>query len=137
MDRSYPTSTRVQSFWDRNPDFKKKQTTAVVRRHSFADSAEQNKPDSNNRERTPKSGELIPKSNPENGRLITKYDQMCDKYLNASPNSSARNGERNSKSRKVKFAEETTTDKNSQLDKSFQKAVCYLQTLTNKVAPGR
>ena len=137
MDRSYPTSTRVQSFWDRNPDFKKKQTTAVVRRHSFAESTGQNKPDSDKPETTPKSGELTPKSNPENGRLITKYDQMCDTYLNAGPNGSPRNGERNSKARKVKFAEETTTDKNSQLDESFQKAVCYLQTLTNKVAPGR
>ena len=133
MDRSYPTSTRVQSFWDRNPDFKKKQTTAVVRRHSFAESAVQDKPDSDNREITPKSGELTPKSYPENGRLITKYDQMCDTYLNGS----ATNGQKNVKARKVKFAEETTTDKNSQLDESFQKAVCYLQTLTNKVAPGR
>ena len=133
MDKSYPTSTRVQSFWDRNPDFKKKQTTAFVRRHSFAESAEQNKPDSDNREITPKSGELTPKSNPGNGRLITKYDQMCDTYLNGS----ATNGQKNVKARKVKFAEETTTDKNSQLDVSFQKAVCYLQTLTNKVPPGR
>lgn len=121
MDRSYPTSASLHNFWDRNPDFRKTKTNAVVNRHSYVEPSTI-RPNTNGTVITSTTSQPTP---------LCKYNLICDEILNLSPRSSA------GSKKEVKFADETISLRDSQLDESFQKAVCYLQSLTNKVIPGR